>query len=63
MGATTRYSLVQTIRAREVSARTCQVTRTAFQFYCGVYGHNKIITMKIEVPMDVSAMECITLYQ
>ena len=63
VGEATRYSLIQTIRTREVKARTCQVMCTALQIYCGVYGHNKITTMKVEVPLDLSALECITLYQ
>ena len=61
--AATHYSLVQTIRAREITARSCQIIRSAIHSYCGAYSHSKLVTIEIELPLDVSAAECARVYQ
>ena len=50
---------VQAVKAKKMSGSSCSVTVSTFNFYCGVYGHMKIMRIpKIQENIILSAAEC-----
>ena len=57
--STHHYDLLQKIDYSETTGWSCEIKRSQFYYYCGVYGHNKILeTPKIEIAIPVSPEEC-----
>ena len=53
------YDLLQKIDYSETTGWSCEIKRSEFYYYCGVYGHSKVLeTPKIEIAIAVSPEEC-----
>ena len=52
---TKSYKLLQRIKKYDLEGYSCQITRTTFTFYCGVYDHLKLMKIpdiELNVPLN-----------
>ena len=53
------YKLLQRIKKYELEGYSCQITRTTFTFYCGVYAHLKLMKIPdIEMNVPLNNLQC-----
>ena len=57
------YTVLQKRGHQELTGYSCTITKSEFEIYCGSFSHQKLVKPPdIEIPVEVSQQECLSLY-